>query len=46
MSEISYCTTMAEVRRHIDHIDLEIVALLAERWGYVSQASRIKPRLQ
>ena len=34
--------TMAEVRRHIDEIDRRIIALLAERGGYVEQAARIK----
>ena len=34
--------TMAEVRRHIDEIDVRIVSLLAERGGYVAQAARIK----
>ncbi|MHA1599477.1 MAG: chorismate mutase [Alphaproteobacteria bacterium] len=37
------CRTMADVRCHIDRIDREIVALLAEREGYVRQAARIKP---
>ena len=37
------CRTMADVRGHIDRIDRDIVALLAERAGYVHQAARIKP---
>ena len=36
------CRSMAEVRAGIDRIDREIVALLAERAGYVRQAARIK----
>jgi isochorismate pyruvate lyase len=36
------CTTMAEVRQHIDALDAQIVALLARRTGYVAQAGRIK----
>ena len=36
------CRSMAEVRAEIDRIDREIVALLAERAGYVRQAARIK----
>ena len=36
------CRTMDEVRIAIDRIDREIVALLAERGGYVRQAGRIK----
>ena len=39
---IQHCDTMADVRRHIDEIDTRIVALLAERGGYVAQAARIK----
>ncbi|MFQ5785319.1 MAG: chorismate mutase [Alphaproteobacteria bacterium] len=39
---MKHCTTMAEVREQIDDIDRRIVALLAERSGYVSQAARIK----
>ena len=38
------CETMAEVRRHIDALDAQIVPLLAERSGYVAQAARIKQR--
>ncbi|MGH6627399.1 MAG: chorismate mutase [Burkholderiaceae bacterium] len=38
------CTSMAEVRQHIDALDETIVALLAERGGYVAQAARIKQR--
>ena len=36
------CRTMGEVRIAIDRIDREIIALLAERGGYVRQAGRIK----
>ena len=36
------CHTMADVRQHIDALDDRIVALLAERSGYVAQAARIK----
>jgi isochorismate pyruvate lyase len=39
---VQYCETMADVRRHIDELDTRIVALLAERSGYVAQAARIK----
>lgn len=34
---------MVEVRAQIDRIDRQVVALLAERFGYVRQAARIKP---
>ena len=40
---VAHCRTMADVRRHIDRIDRDVVALLAERAGYVRQAARIKP---
>nr|WP_237219207.1 chorismate mutase [Rhodoferax aquaticus] len=33
---------MADVRQHIDALDDRIVALMAERSGYVAQAARIK----
>lgn len=36
------CDTMADVRQHIDALDDRVVALLAERSGYVAQAARIK----
>lgn len=36
------CHTMTEVRREIDALDARIVALLAQRCGYVAQAARIK----
>jgi isochorismate pyruvate lyase len=42
MSQVQHCETMADVRRHIDELDTRIVALLAERSGYVAQAARIK----
>lgn len=37
------CTTMAEVRAGVDALDLELVALLARRFGYMDAAARIKP---
>lgn len=42
MAEIEYCETMADVRRNIDRLDVEIVKLLTERAAYVAQAARIK----
>lgn len=36
------CTTMAEVRTGVDHVDAELVALLARRFGYMDAAARIK----
>ena len=40
---VAHCDTMADVRRHIDALDAQIVALLVQRTGYVAQAARIKP---
>lgn len=36
------CTSMAEVRAGVDSIDRALVALLAERMGYMTAAARIK----
>lgn len=36
------CNSLEEVRLNIDRIDSEIIKLLAERTGYVMQASRFK----
>ncbi len=35
---------MAEVREEIDRLDRILVALIAERQGYIEAAGRIKPR--
>ena len=37
------CRTMDEVRFGVDRLDEQIVALLAERFGYMDAAARIKP---
>ncbi|MFN3370973.1 MAG: chorismate mutase [Sphingomonadaceae bacterium] len=37
------CTSMAEVRAGVDALDRALIALLAERMGYMSAAARIKP---
>ena len=42
VSKVEHCETMLDVRLHIDRLDQRIVALLAERSGYVAQAGRIK----
>ncbi|MDB5869442.1 MAG: Chorismate mutase [Polaromonas sp.] len=39
---IAHCDTLADVRRNIDALDQRIVALMAERSGYMTQAARIK----
>ena len=36
------CQSLAEVREQIDQIDRQIVALLAQRSGYVRQAAHFK----
>ncbi len=38
------CAEMAEVRYEIDRLDRLLVALMAERQGYIEAAGRIKPR--
>lgn len=38
----SECQTMGEVRAGVDALDLELVALLARRFGYMDAAARIK----
>ncbi|MEO5606919.1 MAG: chorismate mutase [Polaromonas sp.] len=37
-----HCHTMDDVRRNIDALDERIVALMAERSGYMTEAARIK----
>jgi isochorismate pyruvate lyase len=39
---IGRCNSIEEVRAHIDRIDHQIVALIAERGDYVRQAARFK----
>lgn len=36
------CTSLGEVRENIDRLDRQIVTLLAERGGYVTEAARFK----
>ncbi|MBH3421528.1 MULTISPECIES: chorismate mutase [Pseudomonas] len=36
------CTSLEHVRENIDRLDRQIVALLAERGSFVSQAARFK----
>lgn len=36
------CTSIEEVRHHIDHIDRDLVALLASRGNLVNQAAAFK----
>jgi isochorismate pyruvate lyase len=37
------CQTMEQVRRGVDATDVELIALLAKRFGYMDAAARIKP---
>ena len=36
------CITMAELRAEIDRLDAELVALFAQRTGYIDRAAEIK----
>ncbi len=36
------CTTMAEIRAEIDRLDEELVALFAQRTGFIDRAGEIK----
>lgn len=42
LKAVENCSSLEEIRAHIDRIDRQIVALLAERGGYVKQAARFK----
>ena len=42
MPDQKTCHSIDDVRSHIDRIDRQIVALLAERGGYVKQAAKFK----
>lgn len=42
MSRIAQCASLAEVRHHIDRLDRQLVALIAERGAYVRQAAGFK----
>ncbi len=37
-----HCTSLDDVRRAIDHLDREVVALLGQRFQYVQAATRFK----
>lgn len=41
-SHVAQCVSLAEVRQHIDRLDSELVALIAERGAYVRQAAGFK----
>ena len=42
MTRMTPCTSLNEVRAHIDRIDGQLVALIAERGAYVRQAAAFK----
>ena len=42
IDNVQHCTTMEDVRRHIDALDDVLVPLLVQRGGYMTQAARIK----
>lgn len=42
MRKAEDCRTMAELRAEIDRLDQELVALFAERAGYIDRAAAIK----
>ena len=42
IDNVQHCTTMDDVRRHIDALDDVLVPLLVQRGGYMTQAARIK----
>ena len=41
-ANLDVCSSLAEVRAHIDALDAELVKLLALRSGYVAQAAHFK----
>jgi isochorismate pyruvate lyase len=40
--QVATCSSLDEVRLHIDRLDRQLLALVAERGAYVSQAARFK----
>ena len=42
MTASAQCASLAEVRDHIDRVDRQLVALIAERGAYVRQAAGFK----
>ncbi|MBS1159282.1 MAG: Chorismate mutase [Proteobacteria bacterium] len=43
--QVATCSSLDEVRLHIDRLDRQLVALIAERGAYVSQAAGFKQTL-
>ncbi len=42
MKTAAECETMADIRAEIDRLDAELVALFAQRVGYIDRAAQIK----
>ena len=42
IDKVADCTTMAEVRSHVNTLDDLLVPLLVERGGYMTQAAKVK----
>lgn len=43
MPSAAQCQNMTELRAEIDRIDCALIALLAERVGYIDRAAQLKP---
>lgn len=46
MHTVISCTSLDQIRSHIDQIDSQLVALIAQRGAYVQQAATFKRNLQ
>lgn len=46
MHTVISCTSLDQIRSHIDQIDSQLVALIAQRGAYVQQAAAFKRNLQ
>ncbi|MBC2837235.1 chorismate mutase [Paragemmobacter straminiformis] len=45
MKQPAECETMADIRAEIDRLDAELVALFAQRVGYIDRAAEIKAQV-
>lgn len=46
MHTVTSCTSLEQIRSHIDQIDSQLVALIAQRGAYVQQAAAFKRNVQ
>lgn len=46
MFNVISCTSLDQIRSHIDQIDSQLVALIAQRGAYVQQAAAFKGNVQ